>query len=162
MLGITEWMVGMGARSWQTTDFLNTLTQQQPYYEALPLSTLPEQAGMRSAWWDEWMKHPVYDDFWKQGSYDNHAEMNVAALNITGWWDLNASGAPLNFEAMRASAARSKQKLIIGPWPHWVNMKRALSGLDFGENAIIELYDYILRFLDRWLKGTAKIGRAHV
>ena len=155
MLGMAEWMVGMGVRSWQMSDFMSVLTQQQPYYDVLPLSALPERAGTRCAWWDEWMEHPVYDSFWKQGSYENHADMDVAALNVTGWWDLNAPGAPLNFEAMRASPAASKQKLIIGPWPHWVNMKRGLSGLDFGENAIIELDNYVNRFFDRWLKGVA-------
>jgi len=155
MLGMAEWMVSMGVRTWQTADFSNTLTQQQPYYDVLPLSKVPERAGTRSAWWDEMMKHPVYDAFWKQGSYDNHAQMDVAALNITGWWDLNFPGAPLNFEALRAGSAAAKQKLIIGPWPHLTNMKRALNGLDFGENSIIELNDYIVRFFDRWLKGAA-------
>lgn len=154
MLGIAEWMVGMGARSWQVPDFMaGVFNEYREYYDALPLSTLPEWAGVHSAWWDEMMAHPVYDDFWRQGSYDNHAEMDVAALNVTGWWDLNFPGAPSNFEAMQASAAAARQKLIIGPWPHGGNCCRELNGIDFGEHAIIALDDYIVRFFDRWLKG---------
>src|SRR5579884_1254335 len=154
LLPMAEWMVGMGVRSWQVPDFMNLFSEQQEYYDALPLSALPERAGGRSAWWDDMMDHPVYDEFWRQGSYDNHQEMNVEALNVTGWWDMNFPGAPLNFEAMRAGPAAGRQKLIIGPWPHWVNLKRRLSGLDFGENAIIKLEEYVIRFFDRWLKGT--------
>jgi putative CocE/NonD family hydrolase len=49
--------------------------------------------------------------------------------------------------------ARRGQKLIIGPWPHWVNRERALNGVDFGDDALIDLDGYIRRFFDRWLKG---------
>jgi putative CocE/NonD family hydrolase len=153
LLGLAEWMVGMGMRSWQIPEFMNLFSEHQDYFEALPLSSLTERAGMSSAWWDAMMEHPTFDDFWRQGSYDNHEQMDVAALNITGWWDMNFPGAPLNFEAMRAGKAAARQKLIIGPWPHWVNKQRRLSGLDFGEHAVIELDDYVIRFFDRWLRG---------
>ncbi len=152
-LPMAEWMLGMGLRSWQVRDMSSLWTRQQDYYEALPLATLPAWAGTTSAWWDEWMEHPVLDAFWQQGSYENFSEMDVAALNITGWWDSNSPGAPSNFTEMRAGAASSRQKLIIGPWPHWVNYERQLNGLDFGDNAIIELDNYVVRFFDRWLKG---------
>src|SRR5437763_12059906 len=118
----------MGARSWQLSDFLSVFTVPQDYFETLPLAALPERAGVSCGWWDAMMEHPVFDAFWEQGSYGDHAEIDVAALNITGWWDLNFPGAPLNYEAMQASPASSRQKLIIGPWPHWVNLKRELSG----------------------------------
>ena len=153
LLPMSEWAMGMGLRSWQVPDFVTPLfAEQQDYYEALPLSSLPERAAMTCDWWDAMMAHPVLDDFWRQGSYD-HDQVGVAALNITGWWDMNFPGAPLNFEAMRAGPAAAHQKLIIGPWPHWVNRQRRLSGIDFGEHAIIKLDDYVIRFFDRYLKG---------
>jgi putative CocE/NonD family hydrolase len=99
------------------------------------------------------MDHPTFDAYWQRGSKDNHAELDVASLNISGWWDSNAPGAPSHFAAMGASPAAGRRKLIIGPWPHWSNLKRVLTGVDFGEHAIIELNQYILRFYDRWLKG---------
>jgi uncharacterized protein len=153
LLPVSEWMVAMGRRSWQVPEPLSMLTTQQDYYEALPLSSLPERAGVTCAWWDEWMEHPLLDSFWRQGSYENHAEMDVAVLGVTGWWDMASCGAPLNFEAMRAGPAAGRQKLVIGPWPHWVNLRRELTGLDFGEHAIVELDNYVIRFYDRWLKG---------
>jgi uncharacterized protein len=154
LLGMAEWMVRMGYRSWQTPDTPDGLyTQQQEYFHAMPLSTVPERAGIQSAWWDAMMEHPVFDAFWQQGTYDNHSEMDIAALNVTGWWDLNFPGAPLNYEALAASPAARRRKLVIGPWPHWVNLTRRLSEVDFGAHAVIELDHYIIRFFDRWLKG---------
>jgi putative CocE/NonD family hydrolase len=152
-LPATEWMAAMGRRSFQSAEFLSLFTAHQPYFDALPLATVPEVAGITSEWWDAWMEHPVYDDFWRQGAYGNHEELDVAALNITGWWDLNFPGAPINFELMKASPAAGRQKLIVGPWPHWVNGHRALNGVDFGEHAIIDLEPYVVRFFDRWLRG---------
>lgn len=147
-----EWMVSLGTRAFQIADLGNVMTRQQPYFEALPFANAAKVARTRSAWWDEMMEHPTYDAFWKQGAYDNHAQIDVAALNFTGWWDLNFPGAPLNYEGMQKGPAASKQKLIIGPWPHIANVKRQLSGLDFGEHAVIELEDYLVRFFDHWLK----------
>src|SRR5262249_12208413 len=95
----------------------------------------------------------VYDEYWKRGAKDNHREIDVPALSISGWWDSNGPGAPLHFEAMKASPSASKQKLLIGPWPHWLNRNRVLSGVDLGEHAVIRLNDYITRFFDCWLKG---------
>lgn len=155
MMCLAEWMTGIGARSFQIPDFVNTSTRQQPYFHALPFASLAERAGTSSRWWDEMMEHPVLDEFWRHGTYDNHAEMDVAALNVTGWWDLNFPGAPLNFEAMRASPAAARQKLVIGPWSHWINMATQLNGVDFGPNAVIDLNNYVIRFFDRWLKGIA-------
>ena len=58
----------------------------------------------------------------------------VPALNMTGWWDMNFIGSPRNFVGMQANGAtpesRRGQRLVIGPWPHWVNRQRELSGLD--------------------------------
>ena len=34
-----------------------------------------------------------------------------------------------------------------------MNLHRERNGIDFGEHAIIELNDYIVRYFDRWLKG---------
>jgi putative CocE/NonD family hydrolase len=152
-LPMAEWMVGLGDRSWQDADFGELWTRHQPYYEAPNLALVPNHAGVESAWWNTWMEHPAFDDFWKAGSYDNYTDMDVAAVNVTGWWDSNGPGGPANFEGLRRGHRARDQRLIIGPWPHWVNRKRVLSGVDFGEHAIIELYRYVVRFFDRWLKG---------
>ena len=151
------WSAWAGARG-RWPEFLTLFSEQQDYFEALPLSlaarTRRDDAapgGTRGC------EHPTYDDFWKQGSYDNH-------------WRHGGGGAQhhrlVGHELPRRRRSTSRrcdsgdgriaaQKLIIGPWPHWANRQRRLSGADFGEHAIIELDDYVIRFFDRWLKGTA-------
>jgi putative CocE/NonD family hydrolase len=83
--------------------------------------------------------------------------MTVPALNISGWWGLNFNGAPRNFVGLRergaTAEARDGQRLVIGPWPHWVNGSRSLSGLDFGVNAVTGLRSYCLKFFDYHLKN---------
>ncbi|MFN8215280.1 MAG: CocE/NonD family hydrolase [Solirubrobacterales bacterium] len=153
-----EWMLGMGRRSWQIPDFVHqAYSEQREYYDSIPFADLDREAGVESTWWQQWMTHPTYDDFWRHSEYGRYAEMTVPALNVSGWWDMNFPGAPENFEAMRREAAseegRAGQKLLIGPWPHIVNQKAELSGLDFGPDAVIDLNAHIVRFYDRWLKG---------
>ncbi|HET7119739.1 MAG TPA: CocE/NonD family hydrolase [Solirubrobacterales bacterium] len=157
-LGMAEWMVAMGYRSWQVNGWLLApFVEQQDYFEALPVSGMDREAGMTSRWWHTWMEHPNYDEFWKRGFYGNYEEIGVKALNITGWWDMNFPGAPQNFEEMRkrgaTEEARAGQKLVIGGWAHLVNKSRVMSGLDLGDDAVVELNEYVIRFFDRWLKG---------
>jgi putative CocE/NonD family hydrolase len=148
----------MGRRSWQISQWSGkAYVEQQEYYEALPFADAAERADVDSKWWREYMRHPNYDDFWRAGGYGPHSKMRVPALNVSGWWDLNFPGAPENFEGMRREGATEESrvgaKLVIGPWAHKVNNSRFLSGIDFGEQAVIELDEYVIRFFDRWLKG---------
>ena len=158
LLPVAEWMLWMGRRSWQIDAGPPLYTEMQPYFDTLPLADVARRAGIQSRWWDEWMQHPNLDDYWRRGSY-MHAwpEMSVSALNVSGWWDMNFPGAHLNFNGLRRhgknAGVRNGQKLIIGPWPHRVNRTSALNGLDFGEQSMIDLESYQIRFYDRWVKG---------
>lgn len=158
LLPTSEWMLNMGRRSWGTPPPFEWFAEERDYFHALPLANVPERAGAISEWWGEMMLHPNEDELWRACSYQ-HAwgEMKVAALNVTGWWDMNFPGGPTNFIGMRSGAkskrARENQHLIIGPWWHHANEDRVLNGLDFGETAIMNLEHYKIRFYDRHLKG---------
>jgi len=52
----------------------------------------------------------------------------------------------------KSERSRNNQKLIIGPWPHHVNLTRLLGGIDFGESALIDLRRIELDWFDYWLK----------
>jgi putative CocE/NonD family hydrolase len=104
------------------------------------------------------MRHPNLDDLWRACSYqDAWPNISVPALNISGWWDMNFPGTPMNFMGMRrhgkTQAIRDAQKMIVGPWPHQGNRTRTLNGVDFGPTALTNLNDYMVRFYDRYLKG---------
>jgi putative CocE/NonD family hydrolase len=172
ILCMTEWMHAMGRRSAQLPGLQGLFGSEPAYFWALPMSKLPEAGGVESPWFAEMLEHPVFDDFWVSVGYEQYwSQMTVPALNVTGWWDMNFIGAPRNFVGMGEHAAtaeaREGQRLVIGPWEHWTNISRTLSGVDFGPGAITDMDGYTLRFFDRWLKGerTAEFdadARVHV
>jgi putative CocE/NonD family hydrolase len=171
LMASAAWMVALGERSWHIADPMDTMQVDWDFYDAHPLETLPARAGTSSSWWDDWMSRPVYDEVWHQSGYE-HAwpRMQVPALSVTGWYDMNFVGSPRNFVGLRSQgatpSARSGQQLVIGPWHHHVNQQREMSGVDYGPNALVGLGDYRRRFFDRWLKGEAngldQDARVHV
>jgi len=172
ILAMVEWTVAMGRRSFQLPGLTGVLTKSQPYFDVMPLGKMDDAGGTSSPFYDEWMKHPTFDEFWRSCGYEQYwSRITVPALNMTGWWDMNFLGAPRNFVGMREQGAtpeaRQGQRLVIGPWPHWVNQHRTLSGVDFGPTALVDLDGYVLRFFDRWLRGERGNGldadsRVHV
>lgn len=158
ILALLEWNVYMGRRSANVAEGQDLLSEHQDYFNVLPLSKVGEATGVNCPWWEEWLNHPTYDAFWDSCGYEQFwPNMTVPALNISGWWGLNFNGAPRNFVGMReqgaTAEAREGQRLVIGPWPHWVNGSRKLNGMDFGLDAITGLSGYALKFFDYYLKG---------
>ncbi|MDA9095861.1 CocE/NonD family hydrolase [Porticoccaceae bacterium] len=159
ILCMVEWMALLARRSVQKTRLLSIFAEHKPYFEPLTPQKSGEATATNSTWWkDVWLNHPHYDDYWHDGGYEQYwQDMTVPALNITGWWGMNFLGAPRNFVGMREQGAnpeaRDGQRLVIGPWPHWVNTRRELNGQDFGPDAVTDLSNYTLKFFDYWLKG---------
>jgi putative CocE/NonD family hydrolase len=80
----------------------------------------------------------------------------VPSLNVTGWFDANHPGAPMNYAGMKrhgATAEARRPRLVIGPWAHSWNTTRKLSGIDFGPDAIIDWDGHVCRWFDYHLKG---------
>jgi putative CocE/NonD family hydrolase len=104
------------------------------------------------------MNHPNRDEYWRRGSYDESLDdVQVPALNISGWYDLTFFGALQNYREVRrrgaTDEAREGQRLVMGPWGHWANASAAVGPVDFGPGAVIGLGSHVIRFLDHWLKG---------
>lgn len=127
-------------------------------YEHLPLLTMDEAAGFVSRHWREDLAHPTLDEWWEPLRYQHRFhEIDLPVLHVSGWYDDEQIGTPLNFAGMVRHApserARRGQKLIMGPWGHRVNESRKLGEVDFGPEAVIDLDGYEVRWLDYWLKG---------
>ncbi|MGC1338643.1 MAG: CocE/NonD family hydrolase, partial [Candidatus Binataceae bacterium] len=108
-----------------------------------------------------WLKHPGYDDYWRALSIEeNHAKINVPALNIGGWYDIFQGGTIRNYLGMKSrgatDAARAGQRLMIGPWNHAVPFANLVGAVDFGYQTgavSADIDGQQLRFFDRHLKG---------
>lgn len=127
-------------------------------YRHLPLISMDEAAGRYMPTWKEWFDHCSMDDWWREVCYQNRfSEIDLPVMHISGWYDDEQIGTPLNFEGMSRLApsetTRRAQRLIMGPWPHQVNASTRIGDLDFGPSAVIDLRAEQLRFFDRWLKG---------
>ena len=131
-------------------------------YMHLPYIEMPTVKGAPNApWFEKWIRHNLSsDDYWTRISYqgkDNYSKMNVPALNITGWFDANFPGSPMNYAGMKqygAAAGSRRPLLVIGPWIHGINT-RSLLNFDYGPDAVIDLNGYICRWFDHFLKGEA-------
>jgi putative CocE/NonD family hydrolase len=125
----------------------------------LPLLTMDEAVGRPLPYWREMFEHARLDDWWEPQRYQNKLDrVKVPVLHLSGWYDDEQVGTPLNFAGMVARAAtreiRQSQKLIMGPWPHNVAAQPTKLGeVDFGPTAKIDLSATLLRWFDHWLKG---------
>ena len=127
-------------------------------YRHLPLGTMDEALGRDLPLWREVVAHQTMDAYWQALSYqDRFHEIDVPVLHISGWYDDEQIGTPLNFRGMvqgaRSAAAREAQHLLMGPWGHQVNAGTRLGEVEFGPAAQIDLHAMERQFLDRHLRG---------
>ena len=127
-------------------------------YSHLPMITMDDAMGRPNRNWDDEIKHSKLDNWWEPRRYQNKFDrVKVPALGISGWYDDEQLGTPLNFAAMTRKTIdekiRNSQKMLMGPWPHAINSTSKLGEVDFGSTAIIDLNDTWLRWFDYWLKG---------
>lgn len=129
----------------------------------LPLMSLDEFLGRKIDFWKDWLSHPNYDDYWtKQGLKGRYDKMNVPSVTVTGWYDDGQHGSLENYYGLMREGAdyeKKNAKLVIGywrhggPYPHTNNPYTKLGAVDFGEDALLDLETYELRWFDYWLKG---------
>jgi putative CocE/NonD family hydrolase len=124
----------------------------------LPLSTMDEAGGRLLPFWKELFEHTQLDSWWEPCRYQNKFDrVRVPVLHISGWYDDEQIGTPLNFIGMTTKGAteeiRKNHKMLMGPWPHAVNSTTKLGQVDFGGQAKIDLQGYHLRWFDFWLKN---------
>jgi len=151
-----NWYRLVSGRSLQFRDDLDWME----VYRHRPIATMDEAAGFVSASWREECRHPTLDEWWEPVRYQHRIdEIDVPTLHISGWYDDEEIGTPLNFAAMVA-AGRDGQRLLMGPWGHAVNTTRTLGDIDFGPSALIDLDATVLAFLDEHLRGKAPDERA--
>lgn len=102
--------------------------------------------------------HPNYDTFWRERTVNAEDLKAIArrgvAVFLTSGWDSYLLSSTKSYEWLRAGEPGSRLKMFVGPWPHGVFMspRGAATGPEVLPFRGIE---YCVRWLDRWLKGTA-------
>jgi putative CocE/NonD family hydrolase len=126
-------------------------------YWHLPMITMDDAMGRPNRNWDAEIEHSKLDSWWEPLRYQNKFDrIRVPTLNISGWYDDEQVGTPLNFIGMTTkgdASVRRSQRLLMGAWPHAINSASKIGAVDFGSTAVIDMNAYWLRWFDYWLKG---------
>lgn len=146
----------------ETDRRVNKASDEYPeWLERSPISPLLPVADLHD-WFTDWMNHPNHDDYWEEFSNArSHHRVNVPVHHFGSWYDCFLAGTIRNYSGMQAkaesAAARSSQRMTIGPWVHNpspADMREA-GDVDFGEQAKLGWFTTRLRWFDHWMKGIA-------
>ncbi len=148
------WMHYVSGRVLQPMEAVNW----EEIYWHLPLLTMDEQVGHVDRRWRDDIAHTQLDEYWKPLCYQQRfEELTVPTLHISGWYDDEQVGTPLNYIGMSTHAAtpeaRVNQRLLMGPWGHNTNASSRVGEIDFGPQSIIPIYDEVTRWFDLHLRN---------
>ena len=136
---------------------------RQLFLNHLPFEQLDRLAGMPSAGFQEWLKHPSVDEYWERMTPGEaqYRRMRIPILTITGEYDRAQPGA-LAFYSRHIqygdSESAAKHYLIIGPWDHsGTRTPRAeIGGLSFGSASTLDMNKLHKEWYDWTLKNGAR------
>ncbi len=112
-------------------------------YWALPLEDALADLGGSHAY-SEFLRHSTFDQFWMDQSLKGrYARFRAPALLVTGWYDNLLHEQLKTYAALTSAAAdpevRRETRLVIGPWSHFEIGERACAGVDFGDDAAVDI-----------------------
>ena len=150
---LMTWGMRTTGRTGQSIDFHHWAAALR----ALPVNTMDELAGRELDFWQDWLAHPTYDDYWDVINDEQRwGEIAAPAFNMGGWYDLYAQHTFINFNGLHqhgSTPAARRSKLIVGPWPHALSTSPRTGDIDFGAHSMVDLDALELRWFDYWLKG---------
>ena len=78
---------------------------------------MDEAAGRPMPFWKELFKHARLDDWWEPCRYQNQFDkVNVPVLHISGWYDDEQVGTPLNFIGMTTKRVAGRVTIRSCSW----------------------------------------------
>lgn len=129
----------------------------------LPYSKMIEVSGIKSDDFQKWLKHPLFDDYWKSilPSDKDFKQFNIPIFTITGYYDDDQLGAMYyysNFMKYASQTAKDNHYLLIGPWDHSGTRRpqKELGELKFDQNAVLDMNKIQLDWFNWILKNEQK------
>ncbi len=109
-------------------------------------------------YFQDWLAHPSFDDYWKQISIEDHyGQIQVPVFTEAAWYDIFLGGSLRNFVRLQTEAgteaARKGQRLYVGTGGHAGGWGGKIGAVDFGDKALLDPDDLMLRWYDHLLKG---------
>jgi len=158
----------MGASAEEVAQLKDNAARTEEIFRQVPLSAIPELRSEDpdfAPFYFDILKHTERDE-WTRAAMDkdDHRNIQVPALVVSGWYYAVTGGAIEHFVNLRRSggteAAREQSRLIVGPWTVRQAMGGPTGGLDYGQTVAASsrfgadgMAAVHLRFFDRLLKG---------
>ncbi len=122
----------------------------------LPLTGMQGLLGRNARFYEDWLAHPDYDDYWRKVSVEEHFDkIEVPVHTMGGLFDIFAQGTLRGYEGVSKKGANEKARrgsqMVIGPWEHGVG--QVIGDMDWGQAAAVDGSALALRWFDYWLKG---------
>jgi putative CocE/NonD family hydrolase len=128
----------------------------------LPHRNAPGLERELVSYYQEWLDHPEYDEYWKSiDATQKASSVTAPTLDITGWQDLFSRGHMDMYNALKKNGKdipKNEQRLLIGPWAHESYMGYANDRVGdkvFGpiaSSAAGFVGPFIFKWFDAWLK----------
>ncbi|MBO0799945.1 MAG: CocE/NonD family hydrolase, partial [Blastocatellia bacterium] len=113
--------------------------------------------------WNDLMKHGVYDEFWKARRVMPHLKkIRPNVLMVSGWFDAEDLYGTLNtYQAIEKQNPGLSNRLVMGPWCHgcWARPEfPGLGDIQFGSNTSAYYQEKIEKvFFDYYLKDKGSL-----
>jgi putative CocE/NonD family hydrolase len=160
-----ETVYRLGLDEQQLSEALGRLTRAtlDPWDDLhhLPQRNHPLFRGGLAKYYDEWLQHPRYDEYWKQVDVVAQArQITVPVLQISCWYDGFLKGHLDLNEALKKhpdKRVRDTHEFVLGPWDHmsYLGVRKAAAGeREFGPIAVsgpTTVAPLALEWFDRWV-----------
>jgi putative CocE/NonD family hydrolase len=113
----------------------------------------------RLAAWNDFTKHPNYDEYWKKSSTLTYIQKpQIPIMHVGGYFDQeDMNGPQLMYSHLEKEDSFSRNYIVLGPWNHggWQRLKGdSLGQISFGSNTSAWFQELEKRWFDYWLKGS--------
>ncbi len=112
----------------------------------------------RLAAWNDFTKHPDYDDYWKKSSTLTYIQKpQIPIMHVGGYFDQeDMNGPQIMYRHLEKKDTFNRNFIVLGPWNHggWEGRKGdSLGQISFGSNTSVWFQALEKRWFDYWLKG---------
>ena len=112
----------------------------------------------RLAAWNDFTKHPNYDDYWKRSSTLTYIQTpQIPIMHVGGYFDQeDMNGPQIMYQHLERKDSFNRNFIVLGPWNHggWEGPKAdSLGQISFGSNTSAWFQALEKRWFDYWLKG---------
>ncbi len=112
----------------------------------------------RLAAWNDFTKHPGYDDYWKKSSTLTYINVpQIPILHVGGYFDQeDMNGPQIMYQHLEKKDSLNRNFIVLGPWNHggWQGPKGdSLGQISFGSQTSLWFRALEKKWFDYWLKG---------